>query len=61
MVRDCPDKTFNAEIAFNILQAYFMKKDIANFNDWLAESGSYLLNDKNLKGYVEAMKEELKK
>lgn len=61
VVKDCPDKTYNAENAYNILQTYYMKNDIANFNDWLAESGSYLLIDKNLKEYVEIMIAELKK
>lgn len=61
VVKDCPDKTYNAENTYNILHTYYMKKDIANFNDWLAETGSYLLIDKNFKGYVEIMIAELKK
>lgn len=61
VVRDCPDKTYNAENAYNILQAYYIKKEVKKFNDWLAESNSYLSSDERFKSLAEKMKVELKK
>lgn len=60
VVRDCPDKTYNAENAYNILQAYYLKKEVEKFKNWLAESSSYLLSEERFKNLVEKMKTELK-
>ncbi|RED24634.1 hypothetical protein BD847_1367 [Flavobacterium cutihirudinis] len=58
--KECPDKTYNAENAYNILQAYYIKKDIKNFNNWFAETNSYLMSNQKLKPLAEQMKTELK-
>lgn len=58
--KDCPDKTYNAENAYNILQAYYIKKDIKNFNNWFVETNSYLMSNQKLKPLAEQMKTELK-
>lgn len=57
--KECPDKTYNSENAYNILQAYYIKKDIKNFNSWFAEANSYLMSDQKLKSLAEQMKKEL--
>lgn len=54
------DKTYNSENAYNILQAYYIKKDIKNFNNWFAEANSYLMSDQRFKSLAEQMKVELK-
>lgn len=52
------DKTYAAENAFAILQGYYMKKDIANFNRWLKESN--IQNDQRFQAYAKQMQSELK-
>lgn len=47
------DKTYRAENAFNILQGYYKKNDVDNFNRWLKESK--LKREKRFKVYVEQM------
>lgn len=58
--KEVADKTYNAENAYNILQAYYIKKDIKNFNNWFAEANSYLMSDQRFKPLAEQMKVELK-
>lgn len=58
--KECADKTYNAENAYNILQAYYIKKDIKNFNKWFAEANSYLMSDQKIRSLAEQMKTELK-
>lgn len=59
VLKEVPDKTHNAENAFNILGAYFGKGDFANFNKWLKETG--IENDKRFQPYVQKLKQNLKK
>ncbi len=58
--KECTDKTYNAENAYNVLQAYYIKKDIKNFNNWFAEANTYLMNDQKIKPLAQQMKVELK-
>lgn len=58
--KEVADKTYNAENAYNILQAYYIQKDIKNFNDWFVEANSYLMSDQRFKHLVEQMKVDLK-
>ena len=52
------DTTYKAENAYNILQGYFIKKDVKNFHRWL--NASDLKSDKKLLPYVERMAANLK-
>lgn len=58
--KECQDKTYNPENAYNILHAFFLKKDVANFKSWLAESDTYLIGDPKFGSSVEQMKKEFK-
>ncbi|MCV2486725.1 hypothetical protein OD917_17480 [Flavobacterium sp. SH_e] len=58
--KEVSDKTYNAENAFNILQAYYIKKDIKNFNNWFAEANSHIMNNQRFMSLVEQMKIQLK-
>lgn len=58
--KECKDKTYNSENAYNVLQAYYIKKDIKNFNNWFAEANSYLMSHEKIKSLSEQMKAELK-
>ena len=57
--KECKDKTYNGENAYNILQNYYLKKEIKNFNSWLVEVNPYLMEDQRFKPLVEKMKAEL--
>ena len=52
------DKTYRSENAYNILQSYYVKKDITNFNKWLNESN--IQEDKRFQPYIEQMITNLK-
>jgi len=58
--KECADKTYNSENAYNVLQAYYIKKDITKFNKWFGEANSYLMSDQKIKSLAEQMKIELK-
>ncbi|MBF4465993.1 tetratricopeptide repeat protein [Flavobacterium sp. LC2016-12] len=58
--KECTEKTYNSENAYNVLQAYYIKKDIEKFNRWFIEANSYLMNDQKIKPLAEQMKVELK-
>lgn len=58
--KECADKTYNSENAYNVLQAYYIKKDIEKFNKWFAEANSYLMSNQKTKSLSEQMKVELK-
>jgi len=60
VVKELSDKTYNAENAYNVLQGYFLKKDVENFNKWLIETSSYLSNNEQFKGLVEKMQAEIR-
>lgn len=47
------DKTYRAENAYNILQGYYLNKDIFNFNRWLKEVN--IRTSDKFKPYVEQM------
>lgn len=58
--KECQDKTYNPENAYNILHAFYLKKDITNFKSWLAESNTYLIGNPKFGSSVEQMKKEFK-
>lgn len=58
--KECKDKTYNSENAYNVLQAHYFKKDIKNFNNWFTEANSYLMSHEKIKSLAEQMKAELK-
>ncbi|PXY40241.1 hypothetical protein DMB65_12960 [Flavobacterium cheongpyeongense] len=60
VINQCRDKTYNSENAYNILQAYYIKKDIENFNSWFAEVNLDLMSNEKIKSLAEQMKTELK-
>ncbi|WP_165571320.1 tetratricopeptide repeat protein [Flavobacterium reichenbachii] len=57
--KECKDKTYHGENAFNILGAYYEKKDIKNFDSWLAEANIYIVGNPKLKSLAEQMKAQL--
>lgn len=58
--KNCPDKTYNAENAYNILHGYYLIKDIKKFNSWLTETESILSSNPQIKNIVEQMKIKLR-
>ncbi|WP_313806070.1 tetratricopeptide repeat protein [Flavobacterium sp.] len=60
-LKTVPDKTYQAEIAYNILQGYFLKKDVKKFDEWLKESETIITSNPQFKNFVEQMKTEIKK
>lgn len=59
VLKEVKDKTYNSENAYNILQVYFLKKDVKNFESWLSEANSDLTSQPNFKNLVGQMKSEL--
>lgn len=59
VLKEVKDKTYNSENAYNILQAYFLKKDVKSFENWLSEANSDLMSQPNFKNLVGQMKTEL--
>jgi tetratricopeptide (TPR) repeat protein len=56
----CPDRSYNGENCYNILNTYYQLKDKANFNAWLAETKKWLAGKEELLGSVKRMEEELR-
>lgn len=54
-----PDKTYNAENAYNILQAYYFQKDKKNFFKWWEETKEYISSNQQFLANAELMKREL--
>lgn len=52
------DKAYRLENAYNILQGYYLLKDIENFNRWLQKTD--LENNERFRSYVKQMINELK-
>ncbi|MDR0227492.1 MAG: tetratricopeptide repeat protein [Flavobacteriaceae bacterium] len=52
------DKAYRPENAYNILQGYYLLKDIENFNRWLQKTD--LENNERFRSYVKQMINELK-
>jgi len=59
VLKQVKDKTYNSENAYNILQAYFLKGDVKNFESWFSEANSDLMSQPNFKNLVGQMKAEL--
>ncbi|WP_166921151.1 tetratricopeptide repeat protein [Flavobacterium poyangense] len=57
--KEVKNETYKGEGAYNILQGYYLKKDVKNFESWLSESSAYLLNNPTFKNLVGQMKSEL--
>jgi hypothetical protein len=55
------DKSYNAENCFNILQFYYKKKDVKNFNIWYSELGKCSYDNKMISSYSEQMKVDINK
>jgi tetratricopeptide (TPR) repeat protein len=56
----CEEKTYNAENAFQVVQGYFIKKDIKNFDRFLNETNALLATDGRFPPIIEKMKVEIK-
>lgn len=56
---ECPDKKYNPENAYQVLQQYYLAKDVKNFNIWLKETKSYLFSDERFKKFALGMEKEL--
>jgi tetratricopeptide (TPR) repeat protein len=57
----CNDKTYNGENCYNLLQAYYIKKDKINFDLWLKETKKWTANNTDLTKSIKTMKKKLKK
>lgn len=57
----CSDKSYNGDNCFNLLSAYYRKKDKTGFNTWLPATKKWLDGKKELLGYVNTMEEEFAK
>jgi tetratricopeptide (TPR) repeat protein len=57
----CKDETYNAENSFQILQAYFLQKDVINFEKWLSENHNLLYKNQTLPPIIEQMITLIKK
>jgi tetratricopeptide (TPR) repeat protein len=55
------DKTYQVENAFNILQGYFLNKDVKNFESWLIETENLYLSHQQIADIVKQMKLEIRK
>lgn len=58
--KNCPDKSYHAENAYNILQQYYIAKDVKKFDKWFKETKDSLLADERFQNLVEQMQTELK-
>ena len=54
-----PDKTYNAENAYNILQGYYLLKDKKNFSKWWEETKDYISSNQQFLTNAEFMKKDL--
>lgn len=54
-----PDKTYNAENAYNILQGYYLLKDKKNFSKWWEETKEYISSNQQFLTNAEFMKKNL--
>lgn len=58
-VSKCPEKVYNAENAYNILQAYYLKKDVKKFSNWFTEMTSVFATSEQFDKLAKKMKAEL--
>lgn len=56
----CPDKTYRGEMCFNLLQAYYKKKDKENFNLWLKKTKKFNAKNDFILKIIKQMENELK-
>ncbi|MES2544800.1 MAG: hypothetical protein V4548_07935 [Bacteroidota bacterium] len=54
------DTLYNAENCFNIMQYYYIQKDVKNFNIWYAELKKWPTENIEIAKYADNMKKELK-
>jgi tetratricopeptide (TPR) repeat protein len=54
------DKTYHAENCFNIMQYYYNKRDVKNFNVWYKKLNEYKNTNEVISDYAKRMKKELK-
>lgn len=57
----CKEETYHAENAYNILQIYYINKDIPNFDKWLTEANVWFVKNNRFSSLIETMKNDLKK
>ena len=57
----CTDTRYNGENCYNLLNAYFARKDKANFNIWLSETKKWNAKSANLMKNFSAMESEINK
>jgi tetratricopeptide (TPR) repeat protein len=55
------DETYNGEICYNLLHAYFRKNDKGNFNLWLSETKKWNAGNENILKNITLMENEINK
>lgn len=60
-VKICKDTTYHSENAYQVLEGYFFKKDIPNFEKWLAENHDLLNKYKRFSPIIDKMSIDIKK
>ncbi|MEC5395307.1 tetratricopeptide repeat protein [Bergeyella sp. RCAD1439] len=55
------DKQYDAENCYNILQYFYFKKDIENFNKWYEELTTLDVKNKMIRDYADRMKQDINK
>lgn len=56
----CSDKTYNGEMCYNLLQAYYLKNDKANFKLWLKKTQKLNSKDDFITNNIKIMEREIK-
>lgn len=55
----CTDKTYNGEFCYNLLHAYYTRKDKENFKLWLTEGKKWVENNDQMKKGLAQMEAEM--
>lgn len=53
------DQTYNAENCFNIMQFYYTKRDVKNFNMWYKKLSKYKMTNELISDYAKRMYKEI--
>jgi len=57
----CKDKTYNGEECYNLLHAFYMKKDKENFKQWVDETKKWTSENAKMTRSIAIMEEEINK
>jgi tetratricopeptide (TPR) repeat protein len=60
-IRVCTEKTYNGEMCYNVLQAFYIKKDKKNFKKWQKETQKWTADNAQITASIKAMEERLNK